>query len=140
MCPECGKPMIVLELEGIELDHCLECGGTWLDAEELEWLHEVAGTAPGAVRASLAETRRRTQPKRKCPRCRKKLDVVTIGKSPAVEVDRCSRGHGLWLDRGELQAIVEAFGSDMESSDVGALARKLAEFFQYDLNSSLMGD
>ena len=35
MCPACKKPMIALELEGIEIDHCLDCGGTWLDSGEI---------------------------------------------------------------------------------------------------------
>ena len=30
--------MITLELEDVEIDHCLDCGGIWLDAGELELL------------------------------------------------------------------------------------------------------
>ena len=37
-CPVCDRPMISLELHEIEVDHCVACGGVWLDAGELELL------------------------------------------------------------------------------------------------------
>ncbi len=37
-CPVCKEPMIVLELDEVEIDHCISCGGIWLDAGELELL------------------------------------------------------------------------------------------------------
>ena len=49
MCPACKKPMIALELEGIEIDHCLDCGGTWLDGGEIEAISERAGGDPGKL-------------------------------------------------------------------------------------------
>ena len=36
MCPDCGEPMVIYELGGVEADRCLRCGGTWLDGGELE--------------------------------------------------------------------------------------------------------
>lgn len=40
---------------------------------------------------------------RTCPSCTATLDVVT---HEGVEVDRCPEGHGIWLDKGELRAVV----------------------------------
>ena len=39
-CPVCKEPMLVLELDKIEIDHCINCGGIWLDNGELELLLE----------------------------------------------------------------------------------------------------
>ncbi len=39
-CPVCKEPLIVLELEQIEVDYCTRCAGVWLDAGELELLLE----------------------------------------------------------------------------------------------------
>ena len=39
-CISCKEPLIVIELDQIEIDYCLNCGGTWLDAGELEVLLE----------------------------------------------------------------------------------------------------
>lgn len=140
ICPVCEKQMIVLEMEGLELDHCMNCGGTWLDAEEIEWLDELAGVAPGAVTAALAGATTRKNPNRRCPRCRKKMAVVTLGNSPGVEVDRCTRGHGLWMDRGELRAIVQAFGGGRQSDETTALAQRLGDFFRSEFETSKKGD
>ena len=43
-----------------------------------------------------------------------------------VEVDRCPRGHGLFLDRGEMEAVIAAF-DDGEGAAVGA---HLADLFR----------
>ena len=37
-CPVCKNAMIALELAEVEIDHCTDCGGIWLDAGELELL------------------------------------------------------------------------------------------------------
>ncbi|MCW2920983.1 MAG: hypothetical protein JWL76_857 [Thermoleophilia bacterium] len=40
---------------------------------------------------------------RTCPSCSATLDVVN---HEGVELDRCPAGHGIWLDKGELRAVV----------------------------------
>ena len=37
-CPACKNAMITLELADVEIDHCVHCGGIWLDGGELELL------------------------------------------------------------------------------------------------------
>lgn len=39
-CPVCKEPMIVLELNEVEIDYCSSCRGIWLDAGELALLLE----------------------------------------------------------------------------------------------------
>jgi Zn-finger nucleic acid-binding protein len=46
---------------------------------------------------------------RSCPSCSEPLDVVN---HEGVEVDRCPAGHGIWLDRGELRAVVLSEAAD----------------------------
>lgn len=40
---------------------------------------------------------------RTCPSCSTGLEVVS---HEGVDVDRCPDGHGIWLDKGELRAVV----------------------------------
>ena len=39
-CPKCGMELSHFELQGIELDRCVSCHGTWFDAGEVEQLLE----------------------------------------------------------------------------------------------------
>lgn len=37
-CPKDGMDLTTVELHGVKIDSCATCGGTWLDAGELEQL------------------------------------------------------------------------------------------------------
>ncbi len=39
-CPNCGMELHALKFKGFDVDKCFNCGGTWLDAGELEKLSE----------------------------------------------------------------------------------------------------
>lgn len=114
-CPSCSQPLVVLEFENIELDHCLSCGGVWLDAGELELILRGAAGAgdDGLVRGGERGARR-------CPMCRVKMSAAKLARS-GVEVDYCPRQHGLWLDKGELEQILAVEAGD-------ARIRKLRDF------------
>jgi len=128
--------MVVLELEGVEIDHCLSCGGTWLDAGELEQIAELAGVPPVEAARIAPGPREGPRTQRRCPRCRTKLREIELPAEPPVAVDRCPRGHGLWLDRGELIAAVRARAGDREA----AVARFFAELYRSEFESVAEGD
>ncbi len=127
-CPVCSSAMITLELEEVEIDYCTECGGIWLDAGELEMLLG----EPEAARRLLDSFKR--DPKcaekgRRCPICDKKMEKVVVGQSkPALLIDKCTRGDGLWFDQGELQDIFDRAQLDGENK----ISRLLAEMFGQD--------
>jgi len=107
LCPVCAKEMLVLEFELVEIDHCVECGGVWLDSGELGLIGRLfdaaqggpepgrtgrrAGALHGDLLAALEKGRGepdKAGPKRRCPVCRKRLLRVrpsegTQGKPPA---------------------------------------------------------
>jgi Zn-finger nucleic acid-binding protein len=129
MCPTCKQPMIVVELEGVEVDYCLTCHGTWLDAGELELITELAGGQPGPLHRALDVAGRGRPGVRRCPRCRRKLRLITVGQTPAIEVDRCPHGHGVWLDVGELATLVREYAPQAGH----AVARFLGELLRHTL-------
>lgn len=106
-CPVCkDSPMITLELDEVEVDYCLECGGIWLDAGELEMLLEEASQSQGLLESFVKDNSIR-EALRKCPICDKKMDKVVVGSNdqPLI-IDKCKKNHGLWFDRGELGEIL----------------------------------
>jgi uncharacterized protein len=112
-CPVCEKPMIAMELDEVEIDHCLDCGGIWLDSGELELLLGDLVEATCLI-ASFHKTRT-SETTRPCPICRRKMEKVDLvaGTSPVI-IDRCIRHHGLWFDKGELISIIHARSFDEE--------------------------
>ena len=118
MCPACKEPMVVFELDGVEIDRCLKCAGTWLDAGELERL---AGGAPDRLAAAIAGAAVARKDDRRCARCSARMDVLKVQN---VDIDRCPRGHGLWFDKNEMETLIAAF----QAGDGGAMARFLGEF------------
>ena len=106
-CPRCPQePMIILELRGVEIDYCPECGGIWLDEGELELLLEDRDEK-GNVLQSLAVARHITEESRKCPVCTKVMEKVVCGSGEKkVLIDRCPKYHGLWFDKGELDDVL----------------------------------
>lgn len=121
-CPACKTPLMVLEFDGVEVDHCVACGGVWLDASEVELLFgdEEASTAflhtldPGAV-----EKDRRLR----CPISGKPMRKGHIGGGAAVTYDYSP--HGLWFDRGELAAVLRAEALEPGTERVAAWLRQV---------------
>jgi Zn-finger nucleic acid-binding protein len=52
-CPVCDVALVISSREGIEIDHCPQCRGVWLDRGELDKIIERA--APAVLRGN-AET------------------------------------------------------------------------------------
>ncbi|MFH2054559.1 MAG: zf-TFIIB domain-containing protein [bacterium] len=109
-CVNCNEPLVVLELQQVELDYCLSCGGIWLDTGELGLLLGEERLARELLAPFL--TQGSSKPgDRKCPICTERMQTVTT-TAPAVELDLCEQGHGIWFDRGELHEIVRIIGGE----------------------------
>ena len=141
LCPVCHEAMIVVEFANIELDTCVSCRGLWFDAQELGQLFELAGVpervcelAPQIDRLSHAG------PRRKCPRCRGKLEPV---RGPSVSgdliLDECPRGDGLWFDKGELESLLQALLGD-DTRALEHVRGYLGEFMLVNRSPEDVGD
>ncbi len=100
--------MIVLELDQVEVDTCRKCGGVWLDPEEMDLLLE-GSAGRDEIRANLKFGEAGEEKTRRCPICRHKMEKARVRRKAAdagIQIDRCERGHGTWLDGGELQGII----------------------------------
>jgi Zn-finger nucleic acid-binding protein len=102
---------------GASLLECGSCDGVWIDAADFERicadresraavLHRWTTAPPPAMNQKVRY--------RPCVRCAKMMNRVNFGRLSGTVVDVC-RGHGTFLDPGELHAIatfVEAGGLD----------------------------
>lgn len=87
---------------------CAACDGIWVDAETFEQLC-ADREAQAAVLHQFQERSRGGTGKvkyRPCVRCGQMMNRVNFGRVSGVVVDVC-KGHGTYLDAGELHAIIE---------------------------------
>ncbi|MEA2096706.1 MAG: zf-TFIIB domain-containing protein [Candidatus Cloacimonadota bacterium] len=106
-CPVCkNEPMIVLELNEVEIDYCLSCKGIWLDAGELELLLE-SSTETIEFLNSFTIDDQTKEKKLKCPICNKKMEKILVIGNKKVRIDKCNANHGIWFDSGELENILK---------------------------------
>ena len=114
-CPRCQSPMgPVIWEAGIEVERCSGCGGVWLDRARLEKIQATVERdyTPQLKRiddvARAYETaRQRRGPDVACPRCGKEMVKNEYGMCSQIVIDLCPACAGIWLDRGELEALIE---------------------------------
>lgn len=97
-CPKCSARLVHVSRRGLVLELCSDCGGTWFDAGELALLIELVPrfdpADPGEPTAIP------------CLRCGEELREHTF-PGAGVLVDRCPACQGIWLDKGELELLLE---------------------------------
>jgi len=127
-CPSCKNEMVIYEYSDVEVDHCPDCGGVWLDAGELEQIipWERLGFLQIVDRARLRAMTPR-EPKVKCPTCAKKMDKVCWSLFPEIILDRCHKpGGGIWFDRDELYTLLHgSMGACASGKEVIAIFKEV---------------
>lgn len=138
-CPVCHEEQIIVEVGGVELDMCLDGHGTWFDGQELRQLFEHVG-APELLQGLEQELRPHRDdslPRRRCPRCHRRMEHVTAPADPEpVVLDRCPQGDGLWFDHGELQSVLRAQVQDEDP----ALLKLQAYLLDFDRSNAPEGE
>lgn len=125
-----------MELDQVETDYCSNCSGIWLDAGELELLFEDKLQGRTLIN-SFEQVKSPREQLRLCPICLKKMHkVLTSSGNETVMIDRCSGGHGLWFDRGELAQILAKGGFDKENKVV----KLLSDMFSHNESEGKNGD
>jgi len=115
-CPKCVGKLEKKKMESIEVDSCFVCEGIWFDAGELEEVIKKDAEDFEYIDvgneefdgAEAAEFKKELNAKKgKCPRCQDGALLIKKeyeGKHK-INVDICPKGHGVWLDGGEIQEL-----------------------------------
>jgi Zn-finger nucleic acid-binding protein len=108
-CVKCTSILDKSTVGDLEVDLCPKCGGLWLDYgevaklatltdTEVKPLHELLTGAGGPPPVP-------SDAKAHCPACPGELKEVVLG---TIHVDYCTKCKGMYLDKGELLAAIEA--------------------------------
>ncbi|MBI2520937.1 MAG: zf-TFIIB domain-containing protein [Bdellovibrio sp.] len=105
-CPHCSSEMELrlARTQRVVLDECRTCKGIWLDVREIDFFIKDKTLLQSYYRNGLAHT---SLSERICPKCQKKM---MTGNLPNFEtpIEACQSCHGLFLDNGELYAIIQS--------------------------------
>lgn len=128
ICPRCKGECKTSWYEGVCIDTCSHCEGSWLDEGELAAIK--AAREKTFTRAEIDAVRGVTEkvvigkealaPELACPKCGAQMQRFNYAGESGVILDKCAQ-HGVWFDKGELEAVqilVEAWerhaGDDKE--------------------------
>lgn len=106
-CPACVTPMRVWRFNGAAVNECRVCGGLWIEHEQMDRLGKMP-KLPKRLRTPLALDDSRIQylgGSRSCPKGCGDLVEMEVKQTP---VDICPACKGLFLDRGELNKLLES--------------------------------
>lgn len=123
-CPRCSNVLTAIDYEGLEIETCSNCGGEWLDGDELGKVVRIRETRfdAGEQRAIAEAEPVHGIPTHEaghdlnCPRDDAAMQPVNYGGSTGIIVDRCPTCKGMWVDAGELekvQMLVESWKDDL---------------------------
>jgi Zn-finger nucleic acid-binding protein len=128
-CPRDGTHLSNVRIDGVKLDRCPKCAGIWLDRGELETvmmlkLSEVESNFEDqtATRGGADEAAGYMR----CPRCpERRLQRISYTVMHPVRIDRCEQCLGNWLDKSELDSIVDEKSELEEDFSIYRLSRFL---------------
>ncbi len=102
-CPRCDVALDEKTVKGIEIDHCPECKGLWLDFHELDQLEDHA--MDDDERKGMIEYARR-ESDISCPHCHEVMETFNY-RAHNLPIDHCKNQCGYWLDEGEEKKVLE---------------------------------
>lgn len=139
-CPIDGGALAPQTYEAnIEVDQCGSCGGMWLDPKELERIQDTQDRdyseeikqLPDLVGQAYAMALAKSKPAVSCPKCDQTMERREHGSCSQVMIDVCPHCRGIWLDKGEIDALevfFERTSAETEEVRHGFFAR-LKDFF-----------
>jgi Zn-finger nucleic acid-binding protein len=110
-CPGCQAEMRSVLVGTTSLFECAGCGSTWLDTETFTKLcanreaHGAIADMLGPKTVGVISAQNSVVRYLPCPTCKKVMNRENFGHRSGVIIDVC-KGHGVWLDRGELHSVL----------------------------------
>jgi Zn-finger nucleic acid-binding protein len=106
-CPGCGEDLHALTVGTTAMLECQRCDGVWIEAETFERLCADRESQAAVLHQFEGRTAAPAAPVkyRPCVRCGKMMNRTNFGRVSGTVVDVC-RGHGTYLDAGELHQII----------------------------------
>lgn len=107
-CPECDLLLSRISIGRFPCSQCLSCGGLWMSPLTLDAIAADADarTAARGMVIPGAEPPASAHHYLNCPTCAQLMNKHVFAQASGVILSVC-RNHGVWLHRGQLNAIMD---------------------------------
>ena len=130
-CPVDGIILEQYTLDSVEVEKCPHCQGLWLTRSEIRQAEEAEGVDEDWLGFDLwsdQDAFEAEKSSRKCPICDQNMATIRYGHSE-VQVDYCVAEHGIWLDQGEFESIIDSLRKEL-------LSKSLPEYVSLSLEEA----
>ncbi|NIM06172.1 MAG: hypothetical protein GTN65_11300 [Armatimonadetes bacterium] len=133
-CPRDGGKLFPQAYEGdVFVDACPKCKGVFLDRGELQKIEaehkhdysEMMSRMPDLVAPAYERARQRAEPEPFCPKCGAEMETREYAYCSQVMINKCVKCGGIWLDRGEVEALEIFYEREREGARRGFLGSLL---------------
>ncbi len=135
LCPVDGTFMKLIRIkfspkDVVEIDQCPKCGGIWFDRGELNKIIKIPISELKRIFGDIKEKKSikgTSSGPRLCPVCGATMITYNYDYKSGIWLDACPRGHGIWLDGGEillLKLYLET-GETFEAKDEAPKLKKV---------------
>ncbi len=115
-CPKCEAAMEAVQVDEVEVDRCVRCGGLWFDAQEHETVRRIAGSEAIDSGPAWQAAVHNAQGKAFCPRDGTLMRRVEAPTQPEIWIERCRACDGSFFDAGEF--------TELKDQELGELVRR----------------
>ena len=102
-CPRCNVALNEKKFKDIDVDHCPQCMGLWLEFHELDQLEDHSMDSDD-TKGMLEYARRESDIS--CPHCNEVMETFNY-RAHNLPIDHCTNEHGYWLDEGEEKKVLD---------------------------------
>jgi Zn-finger nucleic acid-binding protein len=130
-CPVCKKSLDQAILLNVEVDYCPKCLGMWFNKNELAQAKDKKDPSINWLDVDLWRDVKKLEVSRGnklCPECRMPLYEVQYDESK-TKIDLCNVCHGVWLDKGEFNRIIEYLKERSDYEVLYNFSRNLVQEF-----------
>jgi Zn-dependent protease with chaperone function/Zn-finger nucleic acid-binding protein len=118
ICPACGSGLAFESYEGVRIERCSGCAGVVVDRRRIRKIQlreerpvpsaerrELAAILSGIRDSRFLADTNRTEPLRRCYRCRQEMGKTYFSSARPIVIDECPACALVYLDSGELEKL-----------------------------------